>query len=188
MKPLKDLFGVELADLYDAEQRSVLGLAKMAKAAACPKLAAMQEVHVQDTGSHIARLEEVIQSLDAKIGARKCEAVIGLLKEAEDIATAFRGSSAINVALIAIAQKLEHYKIASYGCLREWAGLLDYSAAAVILDEILAQEKATDEAFTELARSGQNEEACGTELDVESFEDLATVSELQPVGGSIQSL
>lgn len=160
----------------------------MAQAAACPKLGAMLEAHVRDTRNHIARLEAVIQSLDASIGARRCEAVIGLLKEAEYIATAFQGSPAINVALIAAAQKLEHYKIASYGCLREWAGLLDYSDAAVVLDEILAQEKATDEAFTELARSGRNEEACGTEPDVESFEGLATVSELQPVGGSIQSL
>jgi ferritin-like metal-binding protein YciE len=186
MKPLKDLFGVELADLYDAEQRSVLGLAKMAKAASCPKLGAMLEAHVKGTGSHIARLEEVVRSLDAKIGARKCEAVIGLLKEADDIAAAFQGSSAINVALIAIAQKLEHYKIASYGCLREWAGLLDYADAAVVLDEILAQEKATDEAFTALARSGQNEEACGNELDVETFAGPYALENFQPVGESIQ--
>jgi len=181
MKPLKDLFGIELADLYDAEQRSLLGLAKMAQAAACPQLGAMLEAQVKDTRNHIARLEEITRSLDAKIASRKCEAVVGLLKEAEEIAAAFQGSPAINVALIAAAQKLEHYKIAAYGCLREWAGLLDYNDAAGTLDEILAEEKATDEAFTELARSGRNEEACGAAPEAESYEGFATVANFQSV-------
>jgi ferritin-like metal-binding protein YciE len=85
---------------------------------------------------------------------------VGLIAESEEIAADFKGSPAINAALIAAAQKVEHYEIASYGCLHEWAGVIGNTKAAGILAEILAEEKAANESLTEIARSRSNEEAC----------------------------
>jgi ferritin-like metal-binding protein YciE len=186
MKTLKDLFCVELADAYDAEQRIAHGLPEMAKAATCPSLSAMFESHLKETERHIVKLEQVIRSLDGKIGTGKCEAVMALLKESHDLTDCFEDSPAINAALIAAAQKLGHYKIAFYGCLREWAGLLECNDVAVVMDEILEQEKTADEAFTDLARSGRNEEACGNGSDVEAFEVINAARYFQPVGRSAQ--
>ena len=84
---------------------------------------------------------------------------MGLLEEGDEIASEFKGSPAINAALISAGQKVEHYEIASYGCLREWAELLGHKEAVKLLDENLEQEKAADQTLTEIARSGDNEQA-----------------------------
>jgi ferritin-like metal-binding protein YciE len=182
MKALKDLFCVELAAVYDAEQRIGDALPEMARAATCPMLTTMFESHLKETERHTSQLEEVIRSLGGQIGAGKCEAVAYMLKEAYNLTDRFEGSPAINAALIATAQKLGHHKIAFYGCLREWAGLLDYDEAAVVMDEILEHEQAADEAFTDLARAGRNEEACGNGPDVKSCEVVQTAPYFQPIG------
>src|SRR5436190_10158325 len=151
MKALKNLFTDELMDMYDAEQRIVRALPKMAKAATCPKLQAAFENHLKETQGQITKLDQVFKSIGEKAKGKKCEATVGLLKEGDEIAAEFKGSPAINAALICAGQKVEHYEIASYGCLHEWAGLLGYEKAAGLLKEILDQEKGADETLTEVA-------------------------------------
>lgn len=158
-KTLKDLFLGELADIYDAEHRIVRALPKMVKAATCTRLQAALQKHLKETQSQITKLDQVFKSIGEKAKGKKCEATVGLLEEGDEIAAEFKGSPAINAALISAGQKVEHYEIASYGCLHEWAGLLGHTKAAGLLEEILNQEKAANESLTELARSGNNEEA-----------------------------
>jgi len=159
MKTLKDLFLDELADMYDAERRIVKALPKMAKAATCDHLKKAILSHLKETEGHVKKLERVFQSCGEKAKGKTCEATVGLLEEGDEIAADFEGSPAINAALISAAQKVEHYEMASYGCLHEWAGLLGNTEAAGLLQEILDQEKAANESLTELARASSNEEA-----------------------------
>ena len=159
MKTLKVLFLDEVADMYDAERRIVKALPKMAKAATCDKLKKAILAHLKETEGHVTKLYQVFQSFDEKARGKTCEATVGLLKEGDEIAADFKGSPAINAALISAAQKVEHYEMASYGCLHEWAGLLGNKEAAGLLQEILEQEKAANETLTGLARTGSNEEA-----------------------------
>ena len=161
MKRLKDLFLDELEDMYDAERRIVKALPKVAKAATCDDLKAAIQSHLKETEGHVKKLEEVFESFDEKAKGKTCEATVGLLEEGDEIASAFKGSPAINAALISAAQKVEHYEMASYGCLHEWAGLLGNEEAARLLQEILGEEKAANEALTDLARASSNNEALG---------------------------
>lgn len=159
MKTLNDLFLDELADMYDAEQRIVKALPKMVKAATCPNLKKAIQDHLKQTEGHVKKVEQVFQSFGEKARGQTCEATVGLLEEGDEIAKEFKGSPAINAALISAAQKVEHYEIASYGCLHEWAGLLGNEKAADLLQEILDEEKAADHSLTGLARAGNNDEA-----------------------------
>jgi ferritin-like metal-binding protein YciE len=168
MKTLKDLFLDELADMYDAERRIARALPKIVKAATCTRLQAALQSHLKETQGQITKLETVFRSIGEKTKGKKCEATVGLLEEGDEIAADFKGSPAINAALIAAAQKVEHYEIASYGCLHEWAGLLGHQEASGLLREILDQEKGADEKLTELARSGNNEEARDAEPGTDS--------------------
>lgn len=188
MKTLKDLFLDELADMYDAERRIVKALPKMASAATCDKLKKAILAHLKETEGHVTKLEQVFQSFDEKAKGKTCEATVGLLKEGGEIAADFKGSPAINAALISAAQKVEHYEMASYGCLHEWAGLLGDKKAAGLLNEILDQEKAANETLTELARASSNREALNESDGNGSDEEASNVSGhltrrgLRPVG------
>lgn len=161
MNTLKTLFLDELADIYDAEQRLVRALPKMAKAATCDHLKQAIQAHLKETEGHVTTLEKVFKTFGEKAKGKKCEATVGLLEEADEIAADFKGSPAINAALICAAQKVEHYEVASYGCLHEWAEALGNPKAAAMLEGILDEEKAADQALTELARSRSNAEALG---------------------------
>ncbi len=165
MKTLKDLFLDELMDMYDAEQRIARALPKMVKAATCVHLQDALQKHLKETQGQIQNLEQVFKSIGEKAKGKKCEATVGLLEEGDEIAKEFKGSPAINAALIAAGQKVEHYEIASYGCLHEWAGLLGHEEAAELLKENLDQEKGADEALTEIARSHDNEKARDGEME-----------------------
>jgi len=165
MKTLKNLFLDELADMYDAERRIVKALPKLARAATCDDLKGAFRSHLKETEGHVKKLELVFRSFDAKVKGKTCEATVGLLEEGDEIAQDFKGSPAINAALISAAQKVEHYEMASYGCLHEWAGLLGNGEAAGLLQEILNEEKAANESLNELARAGSNEEALGEGLE-----------------------
>ena len=151
----------ELADMYDAEQRIVRALPKMAKAATSPALRTAILSHLKQTEGHVKKLERVFRACGEKPKGKKCEATVGLLEEADEIATDFKGSPAINAALISAAQKVEHYEIATYGCLHEWAGLLGNDTASGLLLAILDEEKAANASLTELARNGDNQDALG---------------------------
>jgi len=159
MKTLKDLFLAELRDMYDAEHRIIKALPKLAKAATCEKLKAAFLAHLEETKEQVTKLEKVFQSFGETAKAKKCEATVGLLNEGDQIVADNKGEPTINAALIAAGQKVEHYEIASYGCLREWAGLLGNKEAVELLEEILDEEKAADEKLVALARAGSNKEA-----------------------------
>src|SRR6185436_13215188 len=161
MKTLKDLFLDELADMYDAERRIVKALPKMAKAATSAELKNAIQSHLKETEGHVKKLEQVFESFDEKAKGQTCEATVGLLEEGDEIASDFKGSPALNAGLISAAQKVEHYEIASYGCLHEWAGLLGNDKAADLLQNILEEEKSANEKLTELARGSSNGEAMG---------------------------
>ena len=159
MKTLQDLFFNELSDIYDAEHRIAKALPKMVKAATNPALKRAFEDHQKETVCHARKVEEIFGCFDRKAKAKTCDATVGLLKEGEEIAATFKGSPAINAALIAAAQKVEHYEMATYGCLLEWAKLLGNKEAAALLKEILTEEGATNKALTVLARAHSNEDA-----------------------------
>ena len=159
MKTLKDLFLDELADIYDAEKRIVKALPKLARAATSEELRDTFQAHLKETEGHVKKLEQVFACFDQQAKGKTCEATVGLLKEGEDIAADYKGSPAINAALIAAAQKVEHYEIASYGCLHEWAELLENEKAGQLLQGILEEELAANEELNERAHSGSNDEA-----------------------------
>ena len=161
MRTLKNLFLDELADRYDAEKRLVIAMPKMIKAATCTYLQKLLQSHLKETAGHVKTLEKVFRSFGEKPRLNKCEATIGLLKEGDEVASDNKGWPVLNAALISVAQKLEHYEIATYGCLRGWARLLGNKEAAGHLQEILVEEKAANHALSELARSRSNNEALG---------------------------
>src|ERR1039457_4437066 len=163
MKKLQNLFLDELADMYDAERRVVKALPKMAKAATCPDLRATILSHLKETEGHVKKLEQVFQSFDEKAKGQTCKATVGLLEEGDEIAADFKGSPALNAALISAAQKVEHHEMASYGCLHEWATLLENAEASALLEEILAQEKAANASLNALALARSKQEALGEE-------------------------
>ena len=164
MKTLQDLFLAELADMYDAENRLARALPKLAKAASHKELREAIESHLEETEQQTKKLQRVFKAFGQTPHGKKCDAIVGLLKEAEKIASENQGSPTINAALISAAQKLEHYEIASYGCLREWAEQLGNQTAADLLQEILDEEKTADEELTELARERCNDLAQRDEI------------------------
>ena len=161
MKTLKELFLKELADMYDAERQIVRALPKMAGAATYDKLKAAFQSHLKESEGHVTKLEQVFRSFDEKPKGKTCEATVGLLMEGSVLASEFKGSPAINAALIAAAQKVEHYEIASYGCLYEWSSLLGNEEAASLLKQILDEENCANATLNQMAYATSNNEALG---------------------------
>ncbi len=155
MKPLRETFLQELADIYDAEDQLTEALPKMAEAAEFPELKTAFESHLNETKTHIQRLEQVFQIFGEDAEGEKCKAMKGLIAEGE----ALIKDEAGDAALIAAAQKVEHYEIATYGTLRTWAEILGESEAVKLLDQTLTEEKETNEKLTHLAESAINDAA-----------------------------
>jgi len=151
MKALKNLFLNELADMYDSEHRITKALPKLIDAATCEKLQQALRHHLEETEGHVAQIEKVFAAFDEKPKAKKCPAMVGILDEGDRIVTENKKSPAINAAIISAGQKVEHYEIASYGTLRAWAELLGNEDAAILIEEILDQEKEADHVLNELA-------------------------------------
>lgn len=156
---LRTLFLDRLAMIYDAEIRLTEAMQHMATAATCDSLREAIKTHLQEKKDHVASLQGVFESLGEKSWRKTSEATIALLCESHDIGTHFKGFPVINAALIAAVQKIEHYEIASYGCLRDWAAVLGCKEVAMTLQKILDQDKATNRTLTELARTRSNQEA-----------------------------
>ncbi|WP_316738560.1 ferritin-like domain-containing protein [Pedobacter aquatilis] len=155
-----EFFVDELKDIYWAEKHLVKALPKMKKAATSPELAAAFEKHTQETQTHIETLEEIFGLLDEKATAKKCDAMAGLLDEANGIIEETdEGTMIRDAGLILAAQKVEHYEIATYGTLKVFAENMDRSDVASLLEQTLENEKSTDVALTEIAVSAINSEA-----------------------------
>jgi ferritin-like metal-binding protein YciE len=156
---LHDLYVDELRDLYHAEHQLLKALPKMAKAASAPELAQAFTDHLAETEIQIERLDEIFKGLDVSPKGKTCKAMEGLLAEGKDLMAENADPSVMDAALIAAAQRVEHYEIAGYGCVRTFARLLGYEAAAGLLQTTLNQEAAADQHLTELAESVINAEA-----------------------------
>ena len=149
-----------LKDIYWAEKALVKALKKMKKAATSPELQNAFEEHMQVTQEQADRLEQAFELLGKKAQAKKCEAMEGLLKEAEEIIDETEeGTATRDVGLILAAQKVEHYEIASYGGLAQLARTLGEDEVAEILETTLEEEKETDLLLTEIAENDVNYEA-----------------------------
>lgn len=156
MEELEDLFHDELKDIYDAEHRIVKALPKMAKTATSPKLKKAFEDHLKQSEVHIQRLEEVFEIFGKKPVKKTCKAMQGLMEEGEEVIKEDMDPDVKDAALIGAAQRVEHYEMAAYGCLRTYAGHLGLDKAKKILQTTLDEEGATDEALTQLATSDIN--------------------------------
>ncbi len=156
---LRDVYVEQLKDLYNAEQQLVKALPKMAKAATSPELAQGFEEHLEQTKGHVNRLEEIFEKLDEKPSGKKCKAMEGLIKEGSETIEEDASDAAKDALLIAAAQRVEHYEMAGYGSVSAYAKLLGEKAVLKLLQATLAEEKATDEALSELAESTINLQA-----------------------------
>ena len=153
---LEDLFRHELKDLYDAEHRLVEALPQMADKATSPSLKQAFEDHLRQTEKHVERLESIFEHLGIDADRVKCDAMVGLVKEGSTILSADGDADTIDAALIAAAQKVEHYEIASYGTLRTFAHRLNDEYSAELCEQTLEEEKATDQLLTEIAEGSVN--------------------------------
>jgi ferritin-like metal-binding protein YciE len=159
MNSLQDLFVEQLKDLYSAENQLVKALPKMAKAASNPALKAGFEEHLEQTRGQVTRLERICKQLGVAPKGKKCTAMEGLIEEGKELMEEDAAPSVLDAGLIAAAQKVEHYEIASYGTARTWAEQLRQAEAVRLLQETLDEEKETDEKLTQLAVATVNEEA-----------------------------
>jgi ferritin-like metal-binding protein YciE len=156
---LQNLFVTELKDIYNAEKQLVTALPRIAKAAGSPQLAEAITKHLKETEGHVARLEEIFQSLGLPVRGKKCKGMEGLLEEGKEVMEEEAQESVRDAALISAAQKVEHYEIAAYGCLRSYAQILGHNAAAKLLEQTLKEEEAADEKLNQLAEGGINQAA-----------------------------
>ncbi|MCY7350847.1 MAG: ferritin-like domain-containing protein [Cytophagaceae bacterium] len=157
---LRGLFIEELQDIYWAENHLVDNLPVMAKAATSSQLRQGFEMHLQETRNQVVRLEQVFRSIGEEPESKKCEAMNGLVKEAQEIISdTTEGTMVRDAGLIIAGQKVEHYEIASYGSLRTIAQILGYNEAAQLLEKTLEEEKKTDAKLTEIAESYVNMKA-----------------------------
>lgn len=151
IKTIEDLLAQEIKDLYSAETQLVKALPKMAKAAADPELRAGFESHLEDTKTHVDRLEQVAQLLDTTPRGKSCKAMKGLIEEGSEVIDEDGDPAVKDLALIVAAQKVEHYEIAGYGSARTFAEVLGLSEVVELLQMTLDEESATDQALTELS-------------------------------------
>ena len=166
-KLLDSLFHDTLKDIYFAEKKILATLPKMQKAAQSEELAAAFEKHHEETEGHVERLEKVFEIIDEKPQGKTCDAIMGIIDEGSEIMKEYKGSPALDAGLLAAAQAVEYYEMSRYGTLIAWAGKLGHEDAVELLSETLEEEKATDEALTELAETVINAEAEGDDVEAE---------------------
>lgn len=148
---LRELYIDELRDLYNAETQLVKALPKMAKASSNPELRQGFEEHLRQTSEHVSRLEQIFEMLDEKPTGKKCLGMEGLVKEGAETMKEDYEDAVMDAAIIGAAQRVEHYEIAAYGTVREFAQLMGEDEHVSLLEETLNEEKQTDEKLTQLA-------------------------------------
>jgi ferritin-like metal-binding protein YciE len=169
---LKKLYVEELRDLYNAENQLLKALPKMAKGASSDELRQAFEDHLEETKGHVERLDEIFEELDESPKGKTCKAMKGLVEEGSEILEEEGEESVLDAGIIAAAQKVEHYEIASYGTVRTWATLLGEEEAADLLQQTLDEEGEADKRLNELAEEIVNPEA----LSESEEEETATTS------------
>ena len=164
LQSLNDVFMHELRDLYDAERQLTQALPKMAQAASNEELRSAFEHHLNETQDHVRRLDEIFGQVGIGASSETCQAMQGLVREGEEIVKAQGDPNAKDAALIAAAQRVEHYEIAAYGTARTLAGELGFDEAQDLLDQTLDEESNADKLLTKIAtggmfKSGVNQQA-----------------------------
>jgi ferritin-like metal-binding protein YciE len=159
LNTFEDLFVEQLQDLHDAEQRLTKALPKMAAAAHSPALKSAFEEHLRQTQNHVTRLEQVFKSIGKTPQSKTCEAMKGLVEEGSEVINGTGDPDVKDAALIAAAQRVEHYEIAGYGTVRTFAQRLGKTEAARLLQETLNEEAETDKKLTGLAEKAINPRA-----------------------------
>ena len=154
LNSLKDVFVGQLEDLYSAEQQLLKALPEMAGAATSPDLRQAFTDHLEETRHHVRRLEEVFVEAGVTRSAEHCEAMEGLIKEGEEVLSMQGDPTVIDAALIAAAQRVEHYEIAAYGTVKTLADQLDLGDAKGLLDDTLDEEGKADKLLTKIATGG----------------------------------
>lgn len=158
-KQLDELFHDSLKDIYFAEKRILAALPKMAKASQSEELTAAFEKHETETEGQVQRLEKVFALIDETPRGKNCPAILGIIEEGKEIMDDYKDSPALDAGLVSAAQSVEHYEISRYGTLIAWAKELGLADAVPLLETTLQEEKATDEALTQLAEAAINQEA-----------------------------
>ena len=156
---LQDLYIDELRDLYSAENQLLKALPKMAKGASSSELKEALQQHLEQTKGHVNRLEQIFDQLDESPKGKTCHAMKGLIEEGSEILDQDGEDSVLDAGIIAAAQKVEHYEIASYGTVRTFAELLNQNEASGLLQETLDEEGEANEKLNGLAESIINPEA-----------------------------
>jgi ferritin-like metal-binding protein YciE len=154
-----DLFANQIEDLYDAEQRLTKALPKMAEAATSSQLKQAFQAHLTETEGHVSRLERIFREINVEPKRDTCEAMKGLIAEGEEMIKAHGDPDIKDAALIAAAQRVEHYEMSGYGTARTFAQRLGLAQAANLLQQTLNEEKAADEKLTRIAESSVNQKA-----------------------------
>jgi ferritin-like metal-binding protein YciE len=165
---LMKLFEEELKDIYWAEKALTKAIPKMIKNATSAELIEALDNHLMETEEQVKRVERVFELTGKKAVAKKCEAMEGLIKEAEEIMEDCEEGAMRDAGIISAGQKVEHYEIASYGTLRQFAETLELTDAAALLEETLNEEKSADEKLTEVALSAVNVEASEEEEETKT--------------------
>ncbi|MGH7131361.1 MAG: ferritin-like domain-containing protein [Phycisphaerales bacterium] len=148
---LKSLLEDQIKDLYSAENQLVKALPKMAKAATSPALREAFEGHLVETKGHVQRLSQIAEALGISSGGKKCKAMEGLVAEGDEVLEEKGDESVIDAALIAAAQRVEHYEMSAYGTARELAKKLQQSDVVELLQATLEEEKSADEKLNEIS-------------------------------------
>jgi ferritin-like metal-binding protein YciE len=153
LESLHQLYITELHDLYDAENQIIKALPKMIDAANSNQLRTALEEHLEQTRGHVSRLEQIFQMHNEDVKGQKCKGMDGIIDEDKDIVKHDENLGVRDAGIIAGAQKVEHYEIASYGSVRTWAEQMGHTQAAQLLQQTLNEEKEADKKLTQLAES-----------------------------------
>jgi ferritin-like metal-binding protein YciE len=159
VKSVQDLLLNELRDIYDAEKQLVRALPKMAKASSSEQLRHAFQEHLEQTKHQVERLKQAFDRLDVAARGKRCEAMKGLIDEASEIMEEIKTPEVLDAALIAGAQKVEHYEIAAYGSARTLAEACGHQEVAQLMDATLEEEKEADQKLNQIALSEVNRAA-----------------------------
>lgn len=156
---MRDLFVHTLKDIYFAENQILKALPKMSAKAGSPDLKDAFDTHLEETRGQIERLNQVFGMLDESPAGEECPAIVGIIRESEELAEEIKDVTTLDAAMIAAAQAVEHYEITRYGTLATWAEELGLDDAADLLRDTLEEERATDEKLSDLAEARVNPDA-----------------------------
>jgi len=194
---LKDLYVEQLQDLYSAENQLIKALPKMVEAASSDELRTSIEEHLEKTKQHAARLEKIFDRIGEDPKGKKCKGMEGLIKEASEVIEDDEMEEEVkDAAMIAAAQRVEHYEIAGYGCVRTYATLLGDREAAALLEQTLEEEKEADETLTEIAEQinveaieggaeEEEEQVSSRRKTASSTDSTALITNRQPVSRNV---